>query len=119
MREAPGSRRQATPGIGEDLMEIGWLEDFISLASTGNFSRSAEERNISLSAFSRRIRALEPWLGTDLIDRSRYPTTLTPAGHSFHQTAQDGVGLLYRERSIVEHVWRVVAGLPKDHANCA
>jgi DNA-binding transcriptional LysR family regulator len=80
-------------------MEIGWLEDFISLASTGNFSRSAEERNISQSAFSRRIRALEHWLGSDLIDRSRFPTTLTPAGHSFYQTALDVVRVLHRERA--------------------
>jgi LysR family transcriptional regulator, hypochlorite-specific transcription factor HypT len=80
-------------------MEIGWLEDFVSLASTGNFSRSAEERNISQSAFSRRIRALEHWLGADLIDRSRFPTTLTPAGHSFYQTAIDVVRILQRERS--------------------
>ncbi len=80
-------------------MEIGWLEDFISLASTGNFSRSAEDRNISQSAFSRRIRALEHWLGTDLIDRSRFPTTLTPAGHSFYQTALDVVRVLQRERA--------------------
>lgn len=80
-------------------MEIGWLEDFISLASTGNFSRSAEERNISQSAFSRRIRALEHWLGTDLIDRSRFPTTLTPAGHAFYQTALEVVRNLHRERA--------------------
>jgi len=80
-------------------MEIGWLEDFISLASTGNFSRSAEERNISQSAFSRRIRALEHWLGTDLIDRSRFPTTLTAAGHAFYQPALDVVRVLHRERA--------------------
>jgi LysR family transcriptional regulator, hypochlorite-specific transcription factor HypT len=80
-------------------MEIGWLEDFISLASTGNFSRSAEERNISQSAFSRRIRALEHWLGADLIDRSRFPTTLTPAGHSFYQTSLEVVRVLHRERA--------------------
>lgn len=80
-------------------MEIGWLEDFISLASTGNFSRSAEERNISQSAFSRRIRALEHWLGADLIDRTRFPTTLTPAGHAFYQTALDVVRVLHRERA--------------------
>ncbi|MCZ8261964.1 MAG: LysR substrate-binding domain-containing protein [Beijerinckiaceae bacterium] len=80
-------------------MEIGWLEDFISLASTGNFSRSADERNISQSAFSRRIRALEHWLGADLIDRSRFPTTLTPAGHAFYQTALDVVRVLQRERA--------------------
>lgn len=80
-------------------MEIGWLEDFISLASSGNFSRSADERNISQSAFSRRIKALEHWLGTDLIDRSRFPTTLTPAGHAFYQTALDVVRILHRERA--------------------
>jgi LysR family transcriptional regulator, hypochlorite-specific transcription factor HypT len=87
------------PVNGENQMEIGWLEDFISLASSGNFSRSAEERNISQSAFSRRIRALEHWLGTDLIDRSRFPTTLTPAGHAFYQTALDVVRVLQRERA--------------------
>jgi LysR family transcriptional regulator, hypochlorite-specific transcription factor HypT len=80
-------------------MEVGWLEDFISLASTGSFSRSATDRNISQPAFSRRIRALEHWLGTDLIDRSRFPTTLTPAGHGFYQTALDVVRVLHRERA--------------------
>lgn len=80
-------------------MEVGWLEDFLSLASTGNFSRSADDRNISQSAFSRRIRALEHWLGADLIDRSRFPTTLTPAGHAFYQTALDVVRVLHRERA--------------------
>lgn len=80
-------------------MEIGWLEDFVSLASTGNFSRSADDRNISQSAFSRRIRALEHWVGADLIDRSSFPTTLTPAGHAFYQTALDVVRVLHRERA--------------------
>ncbi len=80
-------------------MEVEWLEDFVSLAATGNFSRSADDRNISQSAFSRRIRALEHWLGTDLIDRSRFPTTLTPAGHAFYQTALDVVRILHRERA--------------------
>jgi LysR family transcriptional regulator, hypochlorite-specific transcription factor HypT len=82
-----------------NVMEVGWLEDFVSLASTGNFSRSADDRNISQSAFSRRIRALEHWVGTDLIDRSSFPTTLTPAGHAFYQTALDVVRVLHRERA--------------------
>jgi LysR family transcriptional regulator, hypochlorite-specific transcription factor HypT len=80
-------------------MEVEWLEDFVSLAATGNFSRSADDRNISQSAFSRRIRALEHWLGTDLIDRSRFPTTLTPAGHAFYQTSLEVVRMLHRERA--------------------
>ncbi len=68
-------------------MEAKWLEDFISLARTGNFSQSAGERNITQSAFSRRIKSLEQWVGVSLIDRSTYPTTLTPAGLRFHEAA--------------------------------
>ena len=52
-------------------MESKWLEDFVSLAETGSFSRSAALRHVTQPAFSRRIRSLEAWLGADLIDRSR------------------------------------------------
>lgn len=68
-------------------MEIKWLEDFVSLAETRSFSRSAELRHITQPAFSRRIQALEAWLGNELIDRSVYPTRLTEAGHVFHPQA--------------------------------
>ena len=51
-------------------MEVKWLEDFVALATTLNFSRAAEERHVTQSAFSRRIRQLETWLGTTLIDRA-------------------------------------------------
>ena len=40
-------------------------------------------------AFSRRIRALEEWLGTDLFDRSSQPAKLTAAGEWFRDTAHD------------------------------
>lgn len=43
-------------------MGFKWLEDFLSLAGTHSFSRSAELRGVTPSAFSRRIRALEDWL---------------------------------------------------------
>lgn len=40
-------------------------------------------------AFSRRIRALEEWLGTELFDRSSQPARLTAAGEWFRETAHD------------------------------
>ncbi len=40
-------------------------------------------------AFSRRVRALEEWLGADLFDRSSQPARLTEAGHWFRKVAQD------------------------------
>ncbi|NKX45949.1 LysR substrate-binding domain-containing protein [Roseicyclus persicicus] len=69
-------------------MDINWLIDFVCLGRTLNFSRAAEERNVTQSAFSRRIRSLESWVGTTLVDRSSYPVQLTPAGRQFLSTAQ-------------------------------
>ncbi len=68
-------------------MDIKWLEDFVSLAETKSFSRSAALRNVTQPAFSRRIQSLEAWLGTELIDRSSYPTRLTSAGSVFYEQA--------------------------------
>jgi DNA-binding transcriptional LysR family regulator len=65
-------------------METKWLEDFVSLADTRSFSRSAQLRHVTQPAFSRRIQALEAWAGTDLVDRSSYPTRLTPAGQTLY-----------------------------------
>ena len=83
-------------------MELKWLEDFVSLARTRSFSRSAEERHVTQSAFSRRIQALETWLGVPLIDRSTYPTTLTLAGRTFRETAEETVRMLHGSRSALQ-----------------
>jgi LysR family transcriptional regulator, hypochlorite-specific transcription factor HypT len=65
-------------------MDTKWLEDFVSLAETRSFSRSAQLRHVTQPAFSRRIQSLEAWAGTDLVDRSSYPTRLTPAGETLY-----------------------------------
>lgn len=83
-------------------MELKWLEDFASLAATGSFSRSAEVRHVTQSAFSRRIRSLEAWLGVALIDRSTYPTTLTPAGRAFRETAEETLRMLHGSRAALQ-----------------
>jgi DNA-binding transcriptional LysR family regulator len=70
-------------------MNLSWIDDFMVLAATGNFSRAADERHKTQPAFSRRIRALEEWLGTDLFDRSSQPARLTDAGEWFRTVAQD------------------------------
>lgn len=82
-------------------MDLKWLEDFLSLAETRSFSRSASQRNVTQPAFSRRIRALEAWLGCDLVDRSVYPTTLTPAGKAFRDKAAEMLQQLHETRSVL------------------
>ena len=82
-------------------MELKWLEDFVSLAETRSFSRSAELRHITQPAFSRRIQALEAWLGTELIDRSVYPTRLTQAGQVFYEQALAMLSQFHEARTLL------------------
>jgi DNA-binding transcriptional LysR family regulator len=71
------------------VMDTSWLQDFLTLADCGNFSRAAERRNMTQPAFSRRIRMLEEWVGAALFDRSTHQATLTPAGACFQPTATE------------------------------
>lgn len=64
-------------------MEIRWLKNFETLAALKNFSRAAEECNVSQPAFSRRIRMLEAEVGVELINRQTLPLSLTSAGEVF------------------------------------
>jgi LysR family transcriptional regulator, hypochlorite-specific transcription factor HypT len=82
-------------------METKWLEDFISLAETHSFSRSAALRHITQPAFSRRIQSLEAWLGADLIDRTSYPTRLSPAGEVFYEQAMEMIGQINNARAML------------------
>lgn len=82
-------------------METKWFEDFVSLAETRSFSRSAQLRHVTQPAFSRRIQALEAWAGIDLVDRSAYPTCLTPAGETFHAQALEMLDSLQATRNLM------------------
>lgn len=82
-------------------METKWLEDFVSLAETRSFSRSAQLRHVTQPAFSRRIQALEAWAGVDLVDRSSYPTRLTPAGQTLLPQALEVLGHLQAARNLM------------------
>ncbi len=82
-------------------METKWLEDFVSLAETRSFSRSAQLRHVTQPAFSRRIQSLEAWAGVDLVDRSSYPTTLTPAGDTLYAQALELLQSLQNTRAML------------------
>jgi DNA-binding transcriptional LysR family regulator len=82
-------------------METKWLEDFVSLAETRSFSRSAQLRHVTQPAFSRRIQSLEGWAGTDLVDRSSYPTRLTPAGETLYAQSLEVLQALQSTRAML------------------
>lgn len=87
-------------------MEIKWLMDFLSLVDSGNFSRSAETRNTTQPAFSRRIKALEEWVGAPLFDRSRQPIALTQAGEQFRPVAEEVLRRLFQCREDIRQSGR-------------
>ncbi|ATQ70112.1 MULTISPECIES: LysR family transcriptional regulator [Methylosinus] len=64
-------------------MELQWIDDFLALCETRNFTRAAQARCTTQSAYSRRMQRLEDWLGAPLFDRERRPVALTPAGEEF------------------------------------
>tara|TARA_B100001750_G_scaffold144958_1_gene115775 strand:+ start:1561 stop:2364 length:804 start_codon:yes stop_codon:yes gene_type:complete len=68
-------------------MELSWIEDFIALNETRNFTLAARKRNSTQPAFSRRIQNLENWLGAILYDRDARPVALTAAGQEFEKRA--------------------------------
>lgn len=85
-------------------MELVWLEDFTALAEHGSFVRAAAARHITQPAFSRRIRALEQWMGVSLFIRTPQGTALTEAGKHIHASAVDAVGRLYRLRAEAQEI---------------
>ena len=82
-------------------MDTNWLGDFECLARSLSFTRAARERNITQSAFSRRIKALESWVGLPLINRATYPVQLTEAGRQFLPVAKAAVAQLSEARQTI------------------
>jgi DNA-binding transcriptional LysR family regulator len=85
-------------------MDIAWLADLQALAETLNFSRAAQKRNITQPAFGRRIRSLEDWCGSELVDRSTHRLKLTAAGEIMLAAANDLAGRLERARQDLQQM---------------
>ncbi|WP_085899381.1 LysR family transcriptional regulator [Kiloniella majae] len=82
-------------------MDINWLRDFVCLGRTLNFTRAADERNITQSAFSRRIKSLESWIGVPLVDRANFPIRLSHAGEQFLPVAKEAIVRLSEARQSI------------------
>ena len=60
-------------------MRLEWLDDLIALAECESLTLAAERRNLSQSAFSRRLQVIENWLGMQVVDRTKRPMQITAA----------------------------------------
>jgi DNA-binding transcriptional LysR family regulator len=64
------------------------MKYFIAVVDQHNFTRAAEECNISQSAISQQIKELENTVGVELLQRKGRSFELTAAGEYFYQHAQ-------------------------------
>src|SRR5579863_6338149 len=64
-------------------MEIQQLRYVCAIADTGNFSRAAEQCQVTQPSLSQQIRKLEEDLGAKLFDRLGRSVRLTEAGRAF------------------------------------
>jgi DNA-binding transcriptional LysR family regulator len=69
-------------------MNLQHLEYLLAVVDTGSFSRAAERLQLTQSALSRSIQALEVELGGLLLDRMGKRHELTPLGHAVVQSAR-------------------------------
>jgi DNA-binding transcriptional LysR family regulator len=82
-------------------VELDWLRTFLAVVDRGGFSAAAEQVHRSQSRVSAHIAALERELGVTLIDRTRRPARLTPAGEVFAGHARDILTAVGSARSAV------------------
>ena len=80
------------------------LRIFCDVADLRSFSRAAELHGITQSAVSQRIHHLEERLGTKLLDRSKRPFVLTPAGEL---VSREGRELVARYDALARSVSRL------------
>ncbi|WP_302477161.1 LysR family transcriptional regulator [Ruegeria arenilitoris] len=80
-------------------MQTRSLRTLMRISKVGSFAKAAEQQNMSLSALSMQMKALETELGVDLFDRTVRPPRLTPIGRAIVEAS---IPLLQHEDSLLE-----------------
>lgn len=82
--------------ISSDLPPLDGLSALLAAADSGSFTAAAEMLGLTHGSVSRRIAALETWLGTLLFERHGRGVRLTPAGQRFANEARKALAGLHR-----------------------
>lgn len=59
-------------------MRLEWIDDILAVHDSGSLRAAADQRFLTASAFTRRIKTVEDAIGGELFDRSNKPVTLRP-----------------------------------------
>ena len=79
-------------------MNLAALQTFLAIIETGSLVRASERLNVTQSAVTARLKALEEDLGQTLLRRGRAGVQLTPAGLKFRRYAEAMTGLWRQAR---------------------
>jgi DNA-binding transcriptional LysR family regulator len=80
------------------------IKDFDQLRQTGNFAQAVAQGNLSQPAFSRRIKSIEAWVGTTLVDRSSQPVKLTATGEQMLEAGLQAAARIEQEHSEIREM---------------
>ncbi len=83
-------------------LSLKWLEAFQAVARHGTVRDGAQSLGVSISTASHHLTCLEDTLGTQLVDHSRRPMRLTPAGEMLLRRVDEAMWLL---RKGVSDIW--------------
>ncbi|HET8980105.1 MAG TPA: LysR family transcriptional regulator [Solirubrobacteraceae bacterium] len=90
----------ATHVLGEPL-DSGELATFVAAVDTGSLTAAADALELTQSAASKRILALERRLGVRLLERGRFGATATEAGRVLYPEAQLALDALRHAAAVV------------------
>lgn len=101
-------------------MDLRWFKDLEVLSETGNFSQAAEQMHVTQPALSRRIKAIEDWVGVTLVDRRSRPVKLTTAGRLMLESGRQALFRVENERELVRasfaHPERYIVNFAAQHS---
>ena len=83
-------------------MDLRQLRYFVAVAADRNFNKAAERLHMAQPPLSRSIQQLEAEIGTELIDRTSRPLSLTPIGQLFHDQAVQVLRRMEDMRAMVD-----------------
>jgi len=80
--------------MADRLPPLGDLHAFAVVGETRSLTRAAERLNVTQPAVSKRIRALEEWLGLQLVERRANRIVLTRTGAQYATAIREGFSVL-------------------------
>jgi DNA-binding transcriptional LysR family regulator len=80
--------RAENEGLEGNKMDERKLEYFVASVEESSFEKAAERCNVSQTAISRQLAAMEQELGVSLFDRKNYRARLTEAGRHFYENVK-------------------------------